>query len=590
MFDLSSSGNNINIISSSRICCRCLLTCRSINSNYLEMVRKIHYLFAILCLYTGYSTAQTYKYEPYRQPIRPTKNVIVMIPDGTSIGVVSAARWYKIYNKMGRNLSIDPYLCGTVKTYSSNAPIGDSAPTTSSYMTGMPAQTGNVAIYPKSDPANDLVDVNNEMAYQPLATILEAARIEQGKSIGLVVTCEFPHATPADCSAHHYRRGNYSAIGSQMANQNLDVMFGGGNAYVTQEMNRHFSEKNIRYIKNNIQAFRNVSSGKTWALFADKELPYDLDRNTDSIPSLQEMTEKAISLLSQNQNGFFLMVEGSKVDWTAHANDAVGCITEYIAFDNAVAAALDFAKKDGNTTVIILPDHGNSGFTIGRRDLKSYDKATFNDLFANVSKYKKTAEGLEEILLKEKPENFKSVIKKYTEIDISDDELKSLLNSKNYQAENYMKVGESQNMNSTLVNIMNKRTYFGFTSGGHTGEEVFLAAYHPQGDIPLGMNTNIEINRYLSDVIGLQTKLPQLTGQIFAKHNQVFSGLQYSIDKKNPDFPILTVKNGKKTLRITAFQSVGYLNKEKFDLGSVAVYIDVNDTFYIPQSLAEKMK
>lgn len=554
------------------------------------MIRKIYFLFGILFLFTGYSIAQTYKCEPYRKPVRPTKNVIVMIPDGTSIGVVSAARWYKIYNKMGNSLSIDPYLCGTVKTYSSNAPIGDSAPTTSSYMTGMPQQTGNVAIYPKSDPKNDLVEVNPDMAYQPLATILEAARIEQGKSTGLVVTCEFPHATPADCSAHHYKRGNYSAIGSQMANQNLDVMFGGGNAYVTQDISNHFKDKNIRYIRNDIQAFRNVSSGKTWALFADKELPYDLDRNTDSIPSLQEMTEKAISLLSQNENGFFLMVEGSKVDWTAHANDAVGCITEFIAFDNAVASALEFAKKDGNTTVIILPDHGNSGFTIGRRDLKSYDKATFNDLFANVSKFKKTAEGLEKILLNEKPENFKSVIKQYTQIEITDEELKALLNSKNYQAEDYMKVGESQNMNAVLVGIMNKRTYFGFTSGGHTGEEVFLAAYHPQGDIPLGMNTNIEINRYLSDAIGLKTKLPQLTEKIFAKHSQVFGGLNWSIDKKNPGFPVLTVKNGKKTLRITAFQSVGYLNKEKFDLGSVAVYIDANDNFYVPQSLADRIR
>lgn len=84
-----------------------------------------------------------------------------MIPDGTSIGVVSAARWYQIYNKLGgNNLAIDPYLCGTVKTFSSNAPIGDSAPTTSCYMTGMPQQTGNVSIYPVADPENDLVPVD----------------------------------------------------------------------------------------------------------------------------------------------------------------------------------------------------------------------------------------------------------------------------------------------------------------------------------------------------------------------------------------------------------------------------------------------
>ena len=100
---------------------------------------------ALIMLFTGLCFAQTYKYEPYRKGVRPTKNLIVMIPDGTSIGVVSAARWYKIYNKMGNSLYIDPYICGTVKTHSSNAPIGDSAPTTSAYMTGMPQQTANVA-------------------------------------------------------------------------------------------------------------------------------------------------------------------------------------------------------------------------------------------------------------------------------------------------------------------------------------------------------------------------------------------------------------------------------------------------------------
>ncbi|MCD8165682.1 MAG: alkaline phosphatase [Bacteroides sp.] len=179
------------------------------------------------------------------------------MPDGTSIGVVSAARWYQIYNGSGGEiLAIDPYFCGTVKTFSSNAPIGDSAPTTSAYMTGMPQQTGNVCIYPPADPENDLVEVDPAMAYQPLATILEANRIEKGRSTGLVVTVEFPHATPADCAAHHYSRRNYSAIGSQMAYQNLDVMFGGGVSLVTDDMREHFSNREIAYYANDIESFR----------------------------------------------------------------------------------------------------------------------------------------------------------------------------------------------------------------------------------------------------------------------------------------------------------------------------------------------
>lgn len=510
-----------------------------------------------------------------------------MIPDGTSIGVVSAARWYQIYNNLGgNNLNIDPYFCGTVKTFSSNAPIGDSAPTTSAYMTGMPQRTGNVSIYPVADPENDLIPVRTDMAYQPLATILEAARIEKNKATGLVVTVEFPHATPADCVAHYHKRGEYKYIASQMAYNNLDVMFGGGNSILTDDIKEYFKTNQIKLIQNDAKAFRAFNGNeKVWALFQDRELPYDLDRDPEQIPSLAEMTQKAIDRLSQNDNGFFLMVEGSKVDWVAHGNDAVGCISEFLAFDKAVGAAMDFAKKDGETAVIILPDHGNSGFTIGRRDLKSYDKATIHDLFANVSKYKKTAEGLEKILLEQKPDQIRATIKEYTDIDITDEEFEKLMQSKNYHESNYMKVSDSPNMTATLIDIMNKRTYFGFTSGGHTGEEVFLAAYHPQGDLPIGMNTNTEINNYLFDVCGLTKPLPELTRQIFAKHNEVFAGMNYSIDNSS-DFPVLTVKKGKNTLKVPAFKSIAYINDQPYDLGSVTVYIDKNDTFYLPDWVA----
>jgi alkaline phosphatase len=543
----------------------------------------------LFCLFIALTVNQGFA-QQYHKPVKPVKNVILMIPDGTSIGVVSAARYYQIYNKLGgQNLNIDPYFCGTVKTFSSNAPIGDSAPTTSAYMTGMPQQTGNVSIYPVADPENDLIYVDPAMAYQPLVTILEAAKMEQNKATGLVVTVEFPHATPADCSAHYYNRGKYEYIAPQMAYNNLDVVIGGGNNIITNDIRNHFKVNETALIQNDLKAFRNHTKGRVWALFAERDLPYDLDQDQDTIPSLEESTRKAIDLLSQNENGFFLMVEGSKVDWTAHANDAVGCITEFLAFDKAVGAAIDFAKKDGETAVIILPDHGNSGFTIGRRDLKSYDKASLDKLFANVSKYKKTGEGLERILLKEKPENFKSVIKKYTDIDITDEELEELLKSKNYKADNYMKVAGSHNMTSTLIDIMNKRTYFGFTTGGHTGEEVFLAAYHPQGDLPIGMNTNIQINQYLFDVLGLKTTLKEQTERVFAKHTDVFKGMNYTIDTSS-EFPVLKVKKGKNTLEVPAFKSIAYVNKKAIDLGSVTVYIDKNNTFYLPNWLADKLK
>ncbi len=555
------------------------------------MIKKVFILLFYMCFILGGLFSQTYNGDPYRKKVRPTKNIILMIPDGTSIGVVSAARWYQIYNKLGNDkLNIDPYLCGTVKTFSSNAPIVDSAPATSAFTTGMPQQSGNVAIYPPADLENDLIDVDTTMAYQPLATILEAMRIEQKKAAGLVVTVEFPHATPADCSAHHYNRGRYDLLAPQIVYQNLDVVFGGGVSLITEDMKQHFINERVNYYANNINAFRNHTKGRIWSLWCDKDMPYAIDRDTSLIPSLEEMTQKAIDLLSQNENGFFLMVEGSKIDWLAHANDAIGCITEFLEFDKAIGVAMNFALRDGNTTVIVLPDHGNSGFSIGRRDLKSYDKASIDMLFANVSKYKRTGEGLERMLLKEKPENFKSVIKAYTDINITDEEFESLIKSKNFKPENYMKVSDGKNMIAKLVEIMNKRTYFGFTTGGHTGEEVFLAAYHPLGDLPIGMNTNTEINHYLCDAAGLQKRLPEITKEIFAKHTDVFAGLNYTVNKVHPDFPVLIIKKDNNILEIPAFKSTAILNKKTINLGSVVIYIDKTDTFYLPANIIKLFK
>ncbi len=525
----------------------------------------------------------------FAQEVKPVKNVIVMIPDGTSVGVYSAARWFKHYNNLGDGLNIDPYFTGTITTFSSNAPIGDSAPTGSTYATGVLQQSGNVAIHPEVD-NNDIFPVDASRVYQPAATILEASKIEKNKAVGLVVTCEFPHATPADFSAHHYKRSNYKALAPQMAYQNLDVMFGGGNSILTDDIKQHFKNKNITLIQDDKNALLNYNgSGKVWALFGERALPYNIDRNPDNIPSIAQMTEKALQVLSKNENGFFLMVEGSQVDWAAHANDAGTMINEYLAFDEAVGKVMEFAKKDGNTAVVIMSDHGNSGFSIGKRDCPGYDKLPIDRLFGAVSKYKLSANGLEALLMKANPDDFVSIFKKYTDIDLTEEELNALLSSKNYKEGNYMEIANSNNLAHNIVDIMNSRTCFGFTTGGHTGEEVLLAAYHPQDNVPRGNMRNTEINQYLQKVSGLNTSLTELSDKIFAKHTDVFAGLNVQMNKKDPDFPVLTVKKGRNTLEVKAFSSVAKLNGKPFDIGSVVVYIDKNDTFYLPKQLAEKL-
>ncbi|MCC8088195.1 MAG: alkaline phosphatase [Rikenellaceae bacterium] len=186
-----------------------------------------------------------------------------MIPDGTSLPVVSLTRWYQWYILGGEEkLAMDPYFCGLVKIHSSNAPIGDSAPTTSTYMTGYYSMTGFVSTYPKSDPENDIYPTDSLRQYQPLATLAEAAKIIQNKSIGVVATCFFPHATPADVTAHNFNRNDYVALARVMAHNNLDVVISGGTNYLRDIERRELESTGTQIITDDITAFREADGNK----------------------------------------------------------------------------------------------------------------------------------------------------------------------------------------------------------------------------------------------------------------------------------------------------------------------------------------
>jgi alkaline phosphatase len=403
--------------------------------------------------------------EAQEKPVRPLKNVILMIPDGTSAPVVTLSRWVKMGRKSvnGPGLNIDPWFCGFVKSYNSDSPIGDSAPTGSAYATGQLSQTGFVATYPPASPGFDLISIDPKRSWHPMLTVLEAAKM-QGKRTGLIVTCQFPHATPADFSAHTPNRGDYDGIARQMVHNRLNVVFGGGTQYLSPlkrkdklDLTQELKARNYRYFTN-ANMLKQITAADTlaWGCFAPIDLPYVIDQKTDTIPSLAEMTSKALEILSSGKNGFFLMVEGSKVDWAAHDNHAEKMVSEFLAFDDAVKVAIDFAKKDGNTAVVICPDHGNSGISIGN---------------------KKSDHGYDRMNL------------------------------------------------DSLINLK-KPQYIGFTTGGHTGEDVFLAVYHPDNNRPTGVVQNTAINRYLQDLLGIPS-LDALSEKQFVIDTVALAGLRW---------------------------------------------------------------
>ncbi|MDR0430889.1 MAG: alkaline phosphatase [Tannerellaceae bacterium] len=539
--------------------------------------------------------------------VKPVKNVILMIPDGTSLATVSIARWLQWYNQPEvPKLNIDPYLCGTVRTHSSNAPIGDSAPTTSCYMTGYPSRTGYVSTYPESDPDNDIYPNDPARAFQPLITVLEAGKLLHGKAGGLVFTCEFPHATPADCSAHSYNRSKYEWIAPQMAHNDLNVVIGGGASLLPEESEYYLKANGYTVYKDDLKGMRNDTSNKMWALYGDREMAYDIDRDPNEQPSLAEMTRIAIEKLSKDEDGFFLMVEGSKIDWAAHGNDPVGMATDFLAFDRACGVALRFAQENKETAVIIVPDHGNSGISLGVRHCGGYDKLTKDQLFNAFSQFKLTAEGFVHKLNSEPASEVQNIFREYAGFELNEVELQALYHCKSYKnspvpeeersSEGIEPSLYSGSLNTFVSKLLTSKTCFGFTTGGHTGEEVFLAGYHPQGDIPLGMHTNIELNEYLCNLFGFtRDELDELSSQRFAKHTDVFKDYSCEIipSKEEKGFPTLVVKNKKKQLNIKPFTNIvteGKKGDKEIRLNSVIVHVDKTNTFYLPESLAEYLK
>ncbi|WP_244400116.1 alkaline phosphatase [Porphyromonas somerae] len=538
------------------------------------------------------------------QPTKPVKNVIFMISDGTSLSTISLARWYQnLQADSLTKLHLDPYISGTVLTFCSDAPIGDSAPTTSTYMNGMPSIQGMVGTYPYAT-SQDLIPVDSTMGYRPVVSLMEATRVLQDRKVGVVVTCEFPHATPADATAHSYSRKRYDWIIPQMVHNHLDVVIGGGAGLISEEQVNYLRSQDYGVYLNDHASLTSNQKDRMWSLFSHRDIPYDMDGVAGKDPKLSEMVSSAISLLDRNNpNGFFLLVEGSKVDWAAHANDPVAMATEFLAFDRAVQVALDFAKTDGNTIVVVTADHGNSGLSLGRGDLPNYAGASKETLFGPLIKIKKSSVGLAEMIKAAEESQLAKIFEEVTTFAPTEEELVALKLLRQLElAPDAERVAIKQQLKALhisgegalytaglsdfIASIYRDRMYLAFTTHGHTAEDVFLASYAPTEEQRLmGVHNNMELHDYLRRSLGLEPTMLELTHQYFTPHSEVFSGLKVTISGDEPQNKVLTVKKGRKTLQIKSFTNQLYLNKELQELPMPVVYVDKTNQFYLPTSL-----
>ncbi len=273
------------------------------------------------------------------------KNIIFMVGDG-----MGAAQTYAGMIANGNKLNLERVkVCGFHKSYSADNIITDSAAGATAFSTGKKTYNGAVGV------DTDTV---------PQETILETAE-KKGFNSGIVVTCSMGHATPACFYSHVPKRKAFEDIAADFMTSNIDFAVGGGMKYYAE---RKDGRNLIDELKKN--GYDVHSKGEDVddiqklpaVTFIAQEEPDSVNGTRGDV--LVRSTKKAIELLSKEDKPFFLVVEGSQIDWAGHANSSAGIIAEMIDFDKAVGAAFDFAEKDGKTLVIVTADHETGGYSI----------------------------------------------------------------------------------------------------------------------------------------------------------------------------------------------------------------------------------
>ncbi|TXI96649.1 MAG: alkaline phosphatase [Burkholderiaceae bacterium] len=331
------------------------------------------------------------------------KNVIFFLGDGMGPSTITASRIYK-YGEDG-SLTMDKLeRTARIKTYSYDAQTTDSAPSMAAYMTGVKmnnevlSMSSDTIATPPGKDANGNLGVNNCAATgngTSVPTILELAKAK-GKAVGAITTTELTHATPAATYSHICNRNAAYHIAAQAVpggagyntalGDGVDVLMGGGRNHFTpfnatsnktgradgRDLLAELAAKGYTVAATKAEMAAAPNGKKFIGLFSSKShLEYELDRTANppvgegaNQPSLAEMTVKAMDILSQNANGYFLMVEGGRIDHALHGTNAKRALADTIAFDDAIKAALDKAKLTdptlANTLIVVTADHDHT--------------------------------------------------------------------------------------------------------------------------------------------------------------------------------------------------------------------------------------
>lgn len=506
------------------------------------------------------------------------RSLIVLVADGTGVAHTTLARWVS----PSRTLPVDSMKVHLVRTYGAESMVTDSAPAATAFATGHKTSDKFIGVLPGPVTLPGIPPVPPERQQKPVATVLEGAKL-MGKATGLVATSNVQHATPAAYSAHWPDRNDYHEIGEQQVHQDIDVVFGGGKKYllpVSRGGTRTDGEDLIKVLRDRgytivetREKMQQTQSPKVWGLFAEDAMERDLDRAVFAPhePSLAEMTAKAIDILSRHPNGFFLFVEGSQVDWASHGNDPVGVVTELTAFHQAVGVALDFARSRDDTAVLVFSDHGNGGMSLGNGNTDgSYSRMSYESVVNSIKRARLTAEGIARKMGDNRTEShIREILRTYWGLeDVTAEEVSRIQND------------HGRYVSNAIAPILSVRSNIGWTTHGHTGEDVILYTYGLE--LPAGTVDNTDIAHACARWMGF--RLEEVDAKLFRPAEEVARQLggPVSIDTSDPANPVLIIDTREEgTVRFPFSKDVMILEGQTIRLMAPTVYAPHTGRVYV---------
>ena len=396
------------------------------------------------------------------------KNVIYMIGDGMGPAYTTAYRYFKDdpTTKSVEQTVFDTMLTGMARTYpDDHTVVTDSAASATALSSGHKSYNGAIA-----------VDTDKK----PLKTMLEIAK-QRGMTTALLATSQINHATPASFAAHNESRNNYDEIANDYIDNKIagklpvDLMLGGGTKYFIRDDRNlvdEFKAAGYQY-GDDIQNLDQITQLPAIGLYAAKGLPFALDENPTR---LTKLTSKALELLdNQNKDGFFVMIEGSQIDWCGHANDIACAMAEMDDFASAIEKAKAYIDKNKDTLLVITADHSTGGLTLGAHGQYKWEADVVHGV-------KATAGTITQHLLES--DDLKSVWNKYTSIA--------------FTPENKIKLEQAKSMGDKALNlavksIISDTSFTGWTTGGHTAVDVQVFAYGKGSEQFVGSQNNTDI-------------------------------------------------------------------------------------------------